>query len=175
MCLQCDGYSFEEAMLALDLKIQVHGWALIQVDDDGPEGTMSWAYTVGLTEHYGHPELAMFVVRPAKRDQVIRLLVEGIVDTGRVIDDDVTDLGLELVPVHPNNLTGDWFGTWANHTGHLPPAGSFLQIVPPKDWFCSCHQNATPRLDRPGVVPFGNRAARRQRGRPSRGGPHRGP
>ena len=51
MCLQCDGYSHEQSMLELDLLIQVHGWALVQVEGD----VTSWSYTVGLTENYGIP------------------------------------------------------------------------------------------------------------------------
>lgn len=158
MCLQCDGYSYEQAMLDLDLTIRVHGWSLISVTESQP-----WSYTIGLTESYGHPELMMIGVDQNMQSGAIRRIVEPIVKTGRVDTAELADAGIELVEVHGDHLRGDWFGTWANRYGGTPGAGSFLQVVPPSDWFCPCHQHSMPRFDRPGPIRHGNRAERRRR------------
>jgi hypothetical protein len=160
MCLQCDGYSFEQTMLALDLTIRTYGWQLTQVTD-----AMPWSYTIGLTESYGHPELMIYGVKLDTQDMVIRKIVSSIETTGRVDQPFLDREGVELVEVHPNHLAGDWFGTWSNFYERTPPPGSFLQIVPPPDWFCSCHQHSIARFDQPGPIRIGNRADRRRRGR----------
>lgn len=160
MCLQCDGYSYEQAMLELDLLIRVHGWALVQVEGD----VTSWSYTIGLTENYGHPELTMAAVRLELQSAVIHRLVDDIVETGQLDLDLVAERELEIVEVHPLRFVQDWFGTWSNHYERPPTPGGFLQIVPPASWFCEDHASATPRLDRPGADPDGNRATRRRRG-----------
>ena len=79
MCLQCDGYSFEQSMLSLDLTIRTYGWQLNQVTDANP-----WSYTIGLTESYGHPELMSLRARLDVQNTVIRKIVDPIVETGSV-------------------------------------------------------------------------------------------
>lgn len=82
MCLQCDGYSYEEVMQALDLQIRVQGWVLQHVHDDHTGA--SWSYTIGLVEQYGHPELTMLDVKLDQQNRVIRRLVDDIVTRGSV-------------------------------------------------------------------------------------------
>lgn len=158
MCLQCDGYSFEQSMLALDLTIRTCGWQLTQVT-----GTSPWSYTIGLTESYDHPELMVAGLELDMQSTVIRKIVDSIASTGNVDHAFLERQGVTLVEVHPNHLAGDWFGTWSNFYGHRPPPGSFRQIVPPGDWFCDCHQHSMPHFELPGPIRFGNRASRRNR------------
>jgi hypothetical protein len=158
MCLQCDGYSFEQSMLALDLTIRTYGWRLTQVTD-----TMPWSYTIGLTESYDHPELMITGLELEMQSSVIRRIVGPIEKSGTIDQNALDDAGITLVEVHPNHLRSDWFGTWSNRYGHTPPAGTFLQIVPPSDWFCECHQHSMPHFELPGPIRFGNRASRRTR------------
>ena len=145
-------------MRGVDLAIRTHGWFLQMVTDAVP-----FSYTVGLTESFGHPELMMIGMELDRQSSVIRRIVEPIEQTGHVDTADVAAAGITLVDVHDNHLDGDWFGTWVRRYGHLPPAGAYLQVVPPAEWFCSCHQHSTPRFDRPGPIRVGNRAARRRR------------
>ena len=149
MCLQCDGYSYEQTMLALDLTIRTYGWQLQQVTDTNP-----WSYTIGLAESYGHPELMITGLELDMQNSVIRKIVDPIASTGSVDHSFLGREGVTLVEVHPNHLAGEWYGTWSNFYGHLPPPGSFLQIVPPNKWFCDCHQHSMPRFDRPGPIRF---------------------
>lgn len=169
MCLQCDGYSYEEAMQALDLRIRVHGWVLQQVVDD--DAGITWSYTIGLVENYGHPELAMLDVKASEQNRVLRLLVDGIVRHGAISDAMVTLERLEVVDVHLDHLQSELFGTWGNRYGFLPPPGSFRQVLLPSSAFCACHADAVTRLDKPGPLPpryasqerRPNRAERRRR------------
>ena len=145
-------------MRGVDLAIRTHGWFLQMVTDAVP-----FSYTVGLTESFGHPELMMIGMELDRQSSVIRRIVEPIEQTGHVDTADVAAAGITLVDVHDNHLDGDWFGTWVRRYGHLPPAAAYLQVVPPAEWFCSCHQHSTPRFDRPGPIRAGNRAERRRR------------
>jgi hypothetical protein len=167
MCLECDGYSFEEAMQALDLQITVHGWALMQVEGDGE----AWSYTIGLLENFGHPELTVLDMELGYQRGYINTLVDDIVESGEISPLTIMELGVECVEVHPEHLRSDLFGKWAARHNRYPTAGEYLQVVPPKSAFCECHANMITRLDRPGtrrapqVSRPPNRAERRRKGR----------
>jgi hypothetical protein len=161
MCLQCDGYSYEQSMLALDLTIRTYGWQLTQVTDANP-----WSYTIGLTESYDHPELMVAGLKLDTQSMVIRKIVDSIASTGSVDHAFLQSEGVRLVEVHPNHLAGDWFASWSNHYDRVPPDGTFLQIVPPGHWFCDCHQRSMPHFELPGPTRFGNRVDRRRRLQP---------
>ena len=145
-------------MLALDLTIRTYGWQLNQITDDHP-----WSYSIGLLESYDHPELMITGLELEVQNIVIRKIVDSIVTNGGVDHAFLEREGVTLVEVHPNHLAGDWFGTWSNFYERLPAPGSFLQIVPPSDWFCDCHQHSMPHFELPGPIRFGNRASRRPR------------
>ena len=163
MCIMCDGSSYEEAMRSVDLSIRVHGWHMTAV-----EAPMPWCYTIGLTETFDHPELVVVDMNIAAEERLIRWAVGMIEQNGRLDDAELSPRGVKVVPVHERHLEGEWFGTWANHYGEMPPIGSFVQVVPPPDWFCACHQLLTRRLDRPDARPLANRATRRARNRQRR-------
>ena len=137
-------------MLALDLTIRTYGWQLTQITDANP-----WSYTIGLTESYGHPELMIAGLTLGRQSTVIRRIVDPIERTGRIDAAELADVGITLVEVHPHHLRGDWFGTWSNRYGNAPPDGTFLQIVPPEEWFCDCHRHSVPRFDRAAPIRFG--------------------
>ncbi len=134
-------------MLSLDLTIRTYGWQLNQITDDHP-----WSYTIGLLESYGHPELMVIGLGFEMQNIVIRKIVDSIEKTGSVDHDFLEREGVTLVEVHPNHLRGDWFGTWSNFYERRPAPGSFLQIVPPSDWFCDCHQHSMPHFELPGPI-----------------------
>ena len=165
MCLECDGYSHEEAMQVLDLQITIYGWALMQVEGDGE----AFCYTIGLLEHYGHPELTLLDVDTPYQREHIDCLVEGIVAQGELPATLMHSRGMECVEVHAHHLSGDLFGTWASRYGRFPRPGEMLQVLPGPGTFCECHTPAMRRLDRPGplrpVWRAPNRAERRRRDR----------
>ena len=146
-------------MRSIDLTIRAYGWQLLQITDTNP-----WSYTIGLLESYDHPELMITGLGFDTQNMVIRKIVDAIEKTGSVDHAFLERERVTLVEVHPNHLAGDWFGTWSNLYQRLPPPGSFLQIVPPSDWFCECHQHSMPHFELPDPIRFGNRADRRRRG-----------
>ena len=147
-------------MLSLDLTIRTFGWQLTQITDTNP-----WSYTIGLLESYDHPELMVTGLELELQNVVIRKIVDSIEKTGNVDHAFLEDEGFTLVEVHPNHLAGDWFGTWSNFYERIPTPGSFLQIVPPSDWFCDCHTHSMPHFELPDPIRFGNGADRRRKGR----------
>ncbi len=161
MCLECDGYSFEQVMQAIDLDVRAYGWHHVLVDEPRP-----WSYTIGLRESYGHPELAMVDVELSAQVALIRWACESIEDCGAIDEYERAALGVEIVTVDDAHLrSGDWFGTWHNFYGEPPPSGSFLQILPPPSCECEVHRGQSRRLDRSDLRPAGNRQQRRARTR----------
>lgn len=155
-------------MQALDLQITVHGWALVQVEGDG----RAWCYTVGLVEHYGHPELTLMDVATEFQRQYVDELVESIQQRGTIAPWILVANGVELVEVHHDHVRSDLFGRWAGRYDRYPHPGEMLQIVPPSDAFCACHALQVTRLDQPGPLPWldsgparPNRATRRRNAR----------
>ena len=144
-------------MRSLDLTIRTFGWQLLQITDTNP-----WSYTIGLLESYDHPELMITGLEFDVQNRVIRKIVDSIETTGSVDHAFLEREGVTLVDVHPRHLAGDWFGTWSNFYERLPPPGSFLQIVPPSDWFCECHQHSMPHFELPDPIRFGPRPSRRR-------------
>lgn len=168
MCLECDGYSHEQAMQALDLQIRVRGWALVQVKDE----STTWCYTVGLLEHYDHPELALIDVDLEIGSKLMTELVEGVTTRGVVSSWLLRREGLRCVEVHPDHLRGDLFGTWSNLYGSLMQRGDMLQVLLADDAYCECHVHLARRLDVSGSTPSPprspNREERRRRARRGR-------
>jgi hypothetical protein len=60
MCGLCDGASEDELHLELARIIDTYGWAIQGVE--GTESCDSWAYTIGLVERYGQPELVVTTI-----------------------------------------------------------------------------------------------------------------
>jgi hypothetical protein len=146
MCLECDGYSFEEAMQALDLQIRVHGWVFQQIGT----GAGSFSYTIGLLENYGHPELVVLDVWDDMQASILTALAAGIVEDGQLRAGDLAVTGVRCAEVDPIHLRDDrYFGTWANRYGRLPVAGEVLQVLLPDSAFCDGHVGLMRRLDLP--------------------------
>lgn len=151
MCLQCDGYSYEAVMRALDLQIKIHGWAVVQVAD-GPD---VFSYTVGLVENFGHPELIVVDVEPSHQQGLLNEIAKGVAARGRPALNGPATRGVRCLEVHQNHLHDNYFGTWANRYGALPGPGQVLQVLLPPSAYCKCHAHAVRRLDRPDSTPSG--------------------
>ncbi len=167
MCLQCDGYSFEDVMRATDLRIRTYGWSLVMV-----EGARPWSYTIGLRQSFHHPELVVVDIEQAAQVKLIQWACRDIEEFGSIDDLGARFLGIETATVHDAHLTSDeWFGSWESFYGEPPPSGSFLQLFPPPSWECDCHRGSARRLDRADGRPVGNRAQRRADQEAKRGQP----
>ena len=167
MCIECDGYSHEDAIHALDLQIRIYGWSVVQVGSD----ENAFSYTIGLVENFGHPELIVADADRRYQHELLNELANGVVANGRPALDRPSTRGVSCVGVHPNHLHGHYFGMWASRYGELPKPGQVLQVLLSDGSYCECHATSLRRLDRaestPPAHPPLNRAQRRHR---SRGG-----
>lgn len=163
MCLQCDGYSHEAVMQALDLQIKIHGWAVVQVGDDHS----AFSYTLGLVENFDHPELIVVDIERSHQQGLLNEIAKGVAARGRPALGGPSTRGVRCVEVHQNHLHGNYFGMWTTRYGGLPTPGQVLQVLLPSSAYCKCHAHAVRRLDRPDstppVQPHVNRSQRRRR------------
>ena len=122
----------------------------VTVEGDPPVG-----YTIGLLEHFNHPEL---VVAGMGSDYMVDDLHEaaGQIATGlRLVAGDVIridDANFTVGVVHPERWEREPFDLWHRYyemRGWAPPA-SALQLIPPASLFCSCHAGRATsfRLDK---------------------------
>ena len=183
MCIICDGATRQEALEDLHAKVERYGWAIQYVEGEGPD--TPWAYTIGLTERYGHPELALVGFDPSPTSVVLNYLVERIAQGEKYAVGSTAALPHGLVarcgPVHPNQLKGGVFDGWLEYYGAYarPKLGwQAVEVVLP-EWVSSMSRHPTgPRLDRGAVTvgPWsGRRAAGSRKTGPGRRAPGRSP
>jgi len=144
MCEICQGASDDELLFGIYGRIHNFGWGIEYVQGRGVSD--SWGYTIGLTEGFGHPELAL-----AGSDmQTTALLINSI---GRAISrGDMPTPGelfvcngnqLLLVEVHSAHYERGTFGMWNFYYDHLeeaPEEHRVLEVVP--EGRSSCFTNA---------------------------------
>ena len=110
MCLKCDGYSEEEIARGRELIIATHGWMVQGVVPDGhgqPNG--GFAYTVGVTESYGLPELVIMDMQHEGAHPILNWAVEFLRDGGSF--DGLDAEGLRWSAVHDVHLDSGLFGS----------------------------------------------------------------
>lgn len=132
MCCMCDGMSWDEAQADLDRRKDRFGWVL-----QGVESRRPWAYTIGLTELIGHPELVMVGVplnaAGAMLNDVGRHLghSDELLQPGGSIR--MGEVDLEIGDVHPVHIAGGLVGQWQTHYDRHPigaPALAVVQLMP---------------------------------------------
>jgi hypothetical protein len=179
MCMMCEGFTLEEVLDHHLELIEQHGFMVTGVGDGDGAGDgedAPWAYTVGLEDGTGHPEL---ILAGPNVDDSARLLNE----IGRAVlrgahfapgDTWRSSQGkVRFGAVDPIQFRLGTFNVWLNmvDSGRLECSGfDALQVFAPSSWFCECHQVCQPDLSRPesrvGIaLRRPNRAARRARPR----------
>ena len=170
--MMCDGFDAEDTLAITAVQLAEYGWIVTGVGDPGDDGDdgshrgsgeppdtgPSWAYTVGLQDCFGHPELV--VVGPGipagarLLHQVVRRIEAGMpLAPGRspLLEDGIVWVGI----VHPVQYSLPTFNMWhaLHRHGHvLADHLAVLQVFAPRSWFCSCHQQVQPDLSDPGTV-----------------------
>jgi hypothetical protein len=152
--MQCDGASLDEVLFHLHGVIERNGWAVIPVEP--APGRLGWAYTIGLTERCGHPEL---VVVGLASDAAGRLLnaVAGLIAIGGHLRPDQRDAMVippagEVVRVHHEQLVAGLMAMWPHYYGSLGRQGlplEALQLCVPLLGDRPGNGVAPPRLDQP--------------------------
>ncbi len=169
MCLICDGYTEEDVHRAIELTIATYGWSVQGVVVEPPDTGPEWAYSIGLAESYGLPELVVtglaFDVGHRLINAAADLMIEGC-----TLDEAAASLGMRAGVVHQRRIeSGEWVGMWSNYYGPLPEPGTFVQLFAAPEMFCACHRHLVPDLTDPGPVERpGTRAARRRAEREAR-------
>lgn len=134
MCDICQGASDDELLFGIYGRIRNFGWAIEYVQGRGVSD--SWGYTIGLTEGFGHPELALAGLDA----QTTALVINSI---GRAISHGNLPAPGELlicngyeylvVEVHPAHYERGTFGMWDFYYDHLeeiPEEHRVFEVVP---------------------------------------------
>ncbi|MDE0802551.1 MAG: DUF4262 domain-containing protein [Acidimicrobiales bacterium] len=131
MCLMCEGYSEQEVLDEFGGRVRRKGWMTLGVD-----AWPRWAYTIGLSATFDHPEL--IVVHPSldKDDDLIGHAVDEIAEGRRFDEDSIFEIpcgGMaRFERVHDDNLRGEWFTRWSDVSaaaGHETTLSSALQLI----------------------------------------------
>ena len=172
MCEMCDGKTLEEIHLAMRLRIAERGWDVIAVEGDGPRGG-PWAYTVGLCDGFGHPELVIADVDLRGAVGLLDVFAQAVHDeekwfcSGDVIEvDDGEGRTVRLAAVHPSHHRSDLLNGWHAYYRDLGlpvPRLRALQLVLSDEWFCQHHGHAQRDLSRPALTSRTGGTPRRRR------------
>lgn len=149
MCKMCEGATHEQMMDELDQLIRRHGYTVQLVTARAP-----WAYTIGVLETFGAPELIVTDLKDDALYKVLHTVVACIADVGGPLEpDEIDEIGVTLLDVHPSHLDTSLFASWVARYGRAPVPGEFQQVLPPPGMFCTYHGRHQRRLDRPGTSP----------------------
>jgi hypothetical protein len=137
MCIMCDGASRDEALFSLHASIEEFRWA-IQGVEPGPH-TPPWAYTIGLSSRFDHPELIVVGVDLEVAAGFMNSMGTRIGDGERFRAGDVIvgsrGQHYHLEAVHPEHFTNGTFAVWEEYyeaLGEAIPATHAIEIVWPK-------------------------------------------
>jgi hypothetical protein len=109
LCPCCAGIPFDEVLAAdIDL-IERHGWMIQFVSAPTP-----WAYTIGLTAGFAHPELTVVGLDYRTSMDVLNDLAEQVRTGARLRSGPAStaSAAVELVEVHPGHWATDHFAMW---------------------------------------------------------------
>jgi hypothetical protein len=128
MCQMCDGMSLEEVLHDLHHLVERFGWAVVTV-----EATRPWAYTIGLADRYGHPELVLAGVDVSLSMNVLNAL-GTMVATGEELRPGgppvvVGEMEMAFGAVHPVHLAAGLVGRWEAYYEWRPAPAPTLEVV----------------------------------------------
>jgi hypothetical protein len=159
MCTICDGNSRDHYLSELDDIIRTHGWAIQGVKSDHPPDLL-WAYTVGLTKSYDHPELVLVGETTNLAFVTVNRVASLVRDGERLAAGDhiaIAGLGeIALGAVHPAHVERGLLAMWSNYHSVVGPPVSgpdVLQVILPDEQCCAIHQRRVPLLAHPDADP----------------------
>jgi hypothetical protein len=134
MCEICQGASDDEVLFGIYGRIYRFGWTIEYVQ--GRDASHSWGYTIGLTEGFGHPELALAGADAQTTGTFLNSIGRAIRRGDRPVPGHLfRDDGHEhlLLEVHPAHYERGTFGIWDfyyHRLGRAPMEHRVLEVVP---------------------------------------------
>lgn len=135
MCIMCDGASLDECRFNIHRIIDRYGW-FIQYVEVAPV-TRAWAYTIGLSAGFEHPELIITGVDPETAARALNGIGEMICAGERFTPDhclvDPVGIHTHLSAVHPRHFERGVFAAWVDYYDCLAahPTAEALEVVLP--------------------------------------------
>ena len=178
MCDICDGVTHQQSMERIHEHVVSGSWAIQGVEGD--EHHRSWAYTIGLTENFGHCELVIVDGDLSESGRILNGIGDRITAGDHFVAGDTlldADGGIEsgsmidLATVHASYLKNGLCAVWPAYYGWrriAAPTLNVLQVVRPPSYYCEHHGANRMDLAIAGAamtVPGPNRAARRRQAR----------
>lgn len=179
--MMCDGLSLDD-VLALDAaRLEEHGFIVQAVGGGSPRPARGeWAYTIGLLDRVGHPELIVAGPQWELAGELVHEAAHWVLDDGvQLRPGDVIGSPpnqFRIGAVHRAQYDLDTFAMWHNLKSygaiHAPQLEA-VQLLMPRSLLSERHQHAQPNLAVPSArvglqLPHVNRArrgGRRRRGR----------
>lgn len=132
----CDGASLDECRFNIHGIIDRYGWFIQYVEVDPI--TRAWAYTIGLSAGFEHPELIITGVWPETAGRVLNGIGEMIRDGRHFVPGDrlIDPAGryIRLSKVHPRHFEQGVFAAWVDYydcLGPPHPEPEALEVVLP--------------------------------------------
>jgi hypothetical protein len=136
MCVICDGESFNDVANRWLAAIAKVGWALVGVEPG--ERVVPWAYTLGLSPSFDHPELVVVGMDAADSSRLLNTLAHAVAEGERFAEGETAEIGghpFSLGWVHPRQFEHGAFAMWTNVVEPAfdpKPARLALQVFPPE-------------------------------------------
>lgn len=132
----CDGYDEEDVRRVIELNIVTHGWHVAGVVPGHDEPGNTWAYTIGLTESHGLPELVVTDVAWPHSGRLLNWAAGRLIDGGTL--DDLEGERVSWVPVDDAYRDTDLLIGWYDYYRSGSQEGRFVQLLPAFDADCPC-------------------------------------
>lgn len=118
MCRVCEGFTIDDVMALDAVRIAEVGYGIqgvIAPSGDHDDGVGAWAYTVGLLDAAGHPEMIIAGVAPDLAASVLSVLAQSALEGERYLVGETIDLGGPIARVgyvHDVQYELGTFSTW---------------------------------------------------------------
>ncbi|MDH3707357.1 MAG: DUF4262 domain-containing protein, partial [Acidimicrobiia bacterium] len=106
-----------------------------------------WAYTIGLEQSFGLPELVVTDLVHPKGGRFLDWAAREL-SSGRSLDD-LGAHGVTWRPVHDDHLMTGLVAGWEDYFRASPVMSRFVQLVPPFDAGCRCCPSVMADLSDP--------------------------
>lgn len=127
MCMMCEGATREQVVDHHAKSVERHGWSVVAVD--GTQWTPGWCYTIGLTETFGHPELAVVMCDDRQARRSLTRMVGRVAAGERLVSGYQELSGIGAVAcreVAPEQLAGGLIALWPGVADRL----AWSMVVP---------------------------------------------